>query len=63
MVSVDVKHHVYLEKGSDADDTLERAQCTVHATDREMQQQRDKAVDGRGRRNWPSRYPDHAPGL
>ena len=37
------------EKGHDADDTLERAQCTVHATDGEMQQQRHKAVDCRGR--------------
>ena len=34
------------------------AQCTVHATDGEMQQQCHKAVDGRGRRNWPSHYQD-----
>ena len=34
------------EKRRDADDTLERVQCTVHATDGERQQQRHKAVDG-----------------
>ena len=34
------------EKGRDADDTVKGAQCTVHATDGETQQQRHKAVDG-----------------
>ena len=34
------------EKRRDADDTLERVQCTVHATDGGRQQQRHKAVDG-----------------
>ena len=34
------------EKRRDADDTLERVQCTVHAIDGERQQQRHKAVDG-----------------
>ena len=35
------------EKGRDVDDTLERAQCTVHASGGEMQQRRHRAVDCR----------------